>query len=84
MPKFVFSGMVPNFFSTFLKLNLATATPITFPFSFTIGPPLLPGYNAASICILEKLLPTPVNELTIPLVTLTDELKIRNKFFLKY
>jgi hypothetical protein len=39
-----------------------------------MGPPLLPGCNAASIWMLEKLFPIPVRELIIPLVTLTEVL----------
>ena len=49
IPKFVFSGITPKFLLAYFKSNLATATPITFPLSFNIGPPLLPGWIAASI-----------------------------------
>ena len=45
-----------------------TAIPITLPLSSISGPPLLPGFTAASDCI--KLNPPIVrNPLTFPLVT---------------
>ena len=31
--------------------NIADATPITLPLKSSIGPPLLPGFMAASVCI---------------------------------
>ena len=49
IPKLVFSGTTPYFLRTALRLSFETATATTLPNSSTIGPPLLPGCNAASI-----------------------------------
>ena len=55
IPKLVFSGITPNLSSVYFKASLATATPTTLPFLSKTGPPLLPGWRAALICICEKL-----------------------------
>ena len=72
MPKLVFCGVDFDFLPF---LRTATVTPIILPLSASmIGPPLLPGFMAASIWMLEKLFFRPVQELTIPLVTFTEAL----------
>ncbi len=53
----------------------AVFTPITYPAELTNGPPLLPGFNAASVCMISSInLPlfarsVRPNALTTPVVT---------------
>ena len=55
--------LIPSVLS-FAKPDTATAT--NSPFSFTMGPPLLPGLIAASIWISFELSLYPFKELIIP------------------
>jgi hypothetical protein len=51
--------------------TIATATPITFALASVMGPPLFPGFSAASKKNVFALI--PVRDDTIPLVILTSK-----------
>ena len=74
---FTCPALIPKFTLSVISFpKPATATATRWPVSWLIiGPPLLPGFRAASICNLVESSSIPFNELIIPDVNFKSSLK---------